>query len=182
LSSAFAQDIAVPHILPLKERAKVMDQVLEERFYTLLPRLMEEKDIDMWLVMAREYNENPVIRTMLLASWLNARCRTILATHHTGGDDIEGLAIARYNVGSLFASAWQPEEEPDQWKRLAAIIAERDPEKIGINISGLYNYADGLTSTKHEAFTMCLPKKYQDRVVSAETLAGNPYRHRTGTL
>ncbi len=68
LSSAFAQDIAVPHILPLKERAKVMDQVLEERFYTLLPRLMEEKDIDMWLVMAREYNENPVIRTMLLAS------------------------------------------------------------------------------------------------------------------
>jgi Xaa-Pro aminopeptidase len=178
---ALAQDMAMPHVLPLQERAKVMDEVLEERFYTLLPKLMEEQDIDLWLVMAREYNEDPVIRTMLPATWLNARRRTILAIHHKGGNDIEGLAIARYNVGDIFASAWQPEEEPDQWKRLAAIIAERDPEKIGINTSGLYNHADGLTSTEHEAFMKCLPKKYQDRVISAETLAVRWLETRTDT-
>jgi Xaa-Pro aminopeptidase len=179
--STQAQDPVMPHILPLQERAKVMDQVLEERFQTLLPRLMEEQGIDLWLVMAREYNEDPVIRTMLPSTWLNARRRTILAIHHKGDDDIEGLAIARYNVGNLFASAWNPEEEPDQWKRLAAIIAEKDPQKIGLNLSGLYNHADGLTSTEHKAFMQCLPKKYQSRVVSAETLAVRWLETRTDT-
>ncbi len=178
---SMAQTPTMPHILPLKERAKVMDQILEERFMTLLPRLMEEQGIDLWLVIAREYNEDPVIRTMLPATWLNARRRTILAIHHQDGSEIEGLAVARYNVGNLFASAWNPEEEPDQWKRLAAIIAEKDPKKIGLNLSGLYNHADGLTSTEYEAFIKCLPKKYQSRIVSAETLAVRWLETRTDT-
>ncbi|WPP53059.1 M24 family metallopeptidase [Catalinimonas niigatensis] len=179
---AFAQPSTMPHILPLKERAAIMDRVLEERFYTLLPRLMEEEGVDMWLIMAREYNEDPVIRTMLPSTWLSARRRTILViSHQPGKDTIEGQAIARYNVGTLFGSAWNPEEEPDQWKRLAAVIAEKNPQKIGINISETFNHADGLTSTEHQAFLNSLSKKFQNRVVSAEKLAVRWLETRTDT-
>lgn len=180
--SVLAQSPLMPHILPLKERAATMDQILEERFYTLLPRLMEEEGIDMWLIIAREYHEDQVMETMLPATWLSARRRTILLIHHQPGTDaIEGQAIARYNVGTLFGSAWNPEEEPDQWKRLAAIIAEKNPQKIGINISETFNHADGLTSTEHQAFMASLPKKFQNRVISAERLAVRWLETRTDT-
>lgn len=179
---SYAQTATMPHILPLKERASIMDQILEERFRTLLPRIMEEEGIDMWLVIAREYNEDPVIKTMLPSTWLSARRRTILAIYHEpGSETVEGQAVARYNVGNIFASAWNPEEEPDQWKRLAAIIAEKNPQKIGINTSEVFNHADGLTSTEHQAFLNSLPEKFQNRIVSAETLAVRWLETRTDT-
>lgn len=71
----FAQEM--PQILLLKDRAIVQDQLLEERFKTVLPSLMRKQGIDMWLIIAREYNEDPIIKTMLPSTWLNARRRTI---------------------------------------------------------------------------------------------------------
>lgn len=163
--------MAMPTILPMRERARVMDEILEERFTTLLPGMMEETGIDMWLVIAREYNEDPVIRTMLPATWLNARRRTILVIHNHPERGVEGLAIARYNVGNLFTSAWNPEEQPDQWERLVEVIQERDPETIGINVADIYNHADGLTHQEHEYLMEALPSKYAKRVQPAEELA-----------
>ena len=64
--------------LSVKEQATVIDEILEERFDQLLPELMDLAEIDMWVVISREYNEDPVIKTMLPATWLNARRRTIL--------------------------------------------------------------------------------------------------------
>ena len=37
---------------------------------------MEKTDID--IMIAREYNEDPIIKTMLPPTWLNARRTTIL--------------------------------------------------------------------------------------------------------
>jgi hypothetical protein len=82
-------------ILPERERAEVVDAVLNERFTQLLPRLMDETGIDMWLVISREYNEDPIIKTMLPAIWLNARRRTILLFYHNKvKDTVERLAVA----------------------------------------------------------------------------------------
>ena len=60
-------------ILSEKERAILKDEILADRFDTLLPQLMDATGIDMWLLISREYNEDPVMRTMLPATWLNAR-------------------------------------------------------------------------------------------------------------
>ncbi len=179
--SAYAQPTEMPYILPLRERAQAMDRILAERFHTLLPQLMEDTGIDLWLVIAREYNEDPVIKTMLPATWLSARRRTILVMAHPPGQKVEGLAVARYDAGDLFKSAWNPEEEPDQWKRLVQIIEEKDPQKIGINTSDLYGHADGLASTEYRMLMDYLPEKYRKRVVSAETLAVRWLETRTDT-
>lgn len=159
-------------ILPEVERAKVVDEIMEERFNVLLPDLMDRTGIDMWIVISREYNEDPVIKTMLPATWLNARRRTILMFYRNKSkNSIEKLAVARYNVGESITSAWDKEKEPDQWKRLMQLIEERNPSKIGLNYSKDHNIADGLDKTDYDEFMGSLPQKYKSRVSSAENLA-----------
>ena len=160
------------NILPENERARVVDEVLDERFNNLLPQLMDASGIDMWIVISREYNEDPVLRTMLPATWLNARRRTILVFYRDQKKNtIEKLAVARYDVGKNINSSWDKEKEPDQWKRLMAIIDERNPSNIGLNFSNDHNIADGLDKTDYDVFMEYLPNKYKKRVGSAEQLA-----------
>ncbi|MEN8885308.1 MAG: Xaa-Pro aminopeptidase, partial [Winogradskyella sp.] len=47
-------------ILPEKQRAEVVDQILKDRFNNLLPKLMDDTGFDMWILISREYNEDPV--------------------------------------------------------------------------------------------------------------------------
>ena len=158
-------------ILSEEERAQVIDEILNERFDVLLPELMDQSDLDMWILISREYNEDPVLKTMLPSTWLNARRRTILLFYRDKtGNTIEKLAVARYNVGKNISSAWDKEKEPDQWQRLVQLIEERNPKKIGLNYSKDHNIADGLDKTDYEEFLQYLPKKYASRVVSAEQL------------
>lgn len=164
--------INAQQILPERERAKLVDELLAERFDQLLPQLMDQSNIDMWVVISREYNEDPVLRTMLPATWLNARRRTILLFYRDNSKNtIEKLAVARYNVGKSIVSAWDKEKEPDQWKRLMQLIKERNPKTIGLNFSRDHNIADGLDKTDYDAFMDYLPSKYKNKVVSAEQLA-----------
>ncbi len=159
-------------ILSEKERARVVDEILADRFNNLLPKLMDAAQIDMWIVISREYNEDPVLRTMLPSTWLNARRRTILLFYRNQQKNtIEKLAVARYDVGENIISAWDKEAEPDQWKRLVQLIEERNPAKIGLDFSKDHNVADGLDKTDYDEFMANLPKKHHAKVVSAEQLA-----------
>lgn len=159
-------------ILSEWDRAKLKDEILADRFNNLLPSLMDRADIDMWLVISREYNEDPVMRTMLPARWLNARRRTILVFYRDKSNNtIEKLAVARYDVGENISSAWDKEKQPDQWTRLVEIIRERDPRKIGINISKHFGIADGLVHTDYMELKEALPEDLEQKLVSAERLA-----------
>lgn len=155
---------------PMRERAAIEDALLEERLDRLVPQLMRERGIDMWVLIAREYNEDPVVETMLPATWLSARRRTILLFTNDG-ETVRRVAVARYPVGTLFPSAWDPETQPDQWQRLAELIEEADPETIGVNTSPLHGLADGLSHQQHEEFVAALPRRYRKRLVSADQLA-----------
>lgn len=159
-------------ILPERDRAALRDEILADRFDNLLPKLMDDTDIDMWLVIAREYNEDPVMRTMLPSTWLNARRRTILVFYRNKEEDtMEKLAVARYDVGENITSAWDKEKQPDQWARLVEIIEERNPEKIAINTSEHFGIVDGLVKTDFDLLRVALPPELEVKLVSAEKLA-----------
>ncbi|QNJ99155.1 Xaa-Pro aminopeptidase [Constantimarinum furrinae] len=159
-------------ILSEWDRAEMRDEILADRFNNLLPKLMDDTNIDMWLVISREYNEDPVMRTMLPARWLNARRRTILVFYRDkAANTIEKLAVARYDVGDNITSAWDKEKQPDQWQRLVEIIKERNPEKIAINFSKHFGIADGIVKTDYEELMEALPDALDAKVVSAEKLA-----------
>lgn len=159
-------------ILTVREQAKVIDENLADRFHHLLPEMMEQTGIDMWIIISREYNEDPVLKTMLPAEWLNARRRTILVFYrHPQTKLVERLAVARYDFGSNIKAAWDTQKHPDQWDALIDIVKQRNPQKIGINTSQHFAHADGLDHTEYQELMQKLPTNYGARVVSAEALA-----------
>jgi hypothetical protein len=130
---------------------------------------MDNAGFDMWILISREYNEDPILKIMLPATWLNERRRTILVFYRNKEKNtIEKLAVARCNFGDNLISAWDKEKEPNQWKRLIQIIDERNPMVIGLNYSDSFNICDGLVKTDYEAFMAYLPKQYKPKVKSAE--------------
>jgi len=168
-----------PAILDIQARAEVQNDWLAHRFETVIPKLMRRENIDMWVIIAREYNEDPVIKTMLPATWQSARRRTILV-FYDNGQTVEQLAVARYDIGEFFKTAWNKDKQPNQWKRLAEIIEERDPQQIALNYSKTFALADGISKTQFNSFEKSLSSKYQDRIVSGENLAIGWLETRTG--
>jgi Xaa-Pro aminopeptidase len=161
-----------PLVLSQRDQARVIDELLDDRLRTVLPRLMRREGIDMWVVISREYNEDPVIETLLPATWMAARRTTMLVMFDPGdGKEMEYIAVSRYNVGKVFRPAWDPESQPDQWAQLARIIAERNPKKIAVNKSVHFGLADGISSNDYDELLKTLDKKFQSRVVSAEKIA-----------
>ena len=156
-------------ILPLRERASLIDQIQKERIEKLLPKLMEEQDIDAWVMITREYNEDPIVKTLLPPTWLNARRRTIIVFSKTE-NGIDQVAISRYNFGENIRSIWNKEQQPNQWKALSDYIVSQNPQKIGINTSEYYGIVDGLAKTDYDGLIQALPSKFKKRIVSAETL------------
>ena len=145
----------------------VYNDWLMKKLETMLPGFMDETDIDMWLVIAREYNEDPVIMSLLPEPNLYARRRTILVFHRKP-EGIDRLAVYRYGFGDYYKGVWNPDEE-EQYECLARLIREKDPKKIGINVSNTFAFGDGLT---HGEYTLLVDAlgDYSDRLVSAETL------------
>lgn len=163
---------AMPKILPLRERADLEDGWLHKRLDTVVPALMRENGIDMWVLVAREYLEDPVVTTMLDARNLRARRRTILLFYDPGaGKPVERLVISKHGMGDMFPGAWDMEKQPNQWKRLAELIAERNPKKIAVNTSSLTAFADGMTHSQYIDFLAALTPAQQARVVPAYPLA-----------
>ena len=159
-------------ILSQKEQSQVIDDILDYRLNALLPILMEEHKIDCWVLISREYNEDPIIETMLPATWMAARRTTMLVIFSRGKNNApELLAISRYDVGKLFKRSWDPDAEPDQWKQLANVIQERNPTTIAVNKSEHEGIADGISSIELQNLQHALSEDYQNKIVSAEPLA-----------
>ena len=159
-------------ILSMKARSDIIDQTLSQRFETVLPHIMRRENIDMWVIMSREYNEDPVLKTMLPSTWISARRHTMLVIYDQGeGKPLERLAVARYAVADSFEKAWDKEKQPNQFKALADIIEQRNPKKIAINVSEDFALADGMSSSEKSKFMASLPDEFESRVVSGERLA-----------
>jgi hypothetical protein len=121
-------------VLPLKEQARIIDEVLADRLNNLLPSLMDKNKIDMWVIVSREYNEDPFIRTMLPATWLSARRRTILVFYtNPNTKAFKKIAISRYAVGDEIEAQWDMKKFPDQWDALNDLIGQLKPEKIELD-------------------------------------------------
>ncbi|MBT5073403.1 MAG: Xaa-Pro aminopeptidase [Kordiimonadaceae bacterium] len=173
ISSLYAQETLEEKVLPLRERAKVMDDLLKHRLDTLVPMLMRREGIDAWVVISREYNEDPVLKTMLPATWLSARRRTVLIflDHGEENGGVERMAAARYGVADIFKGSWNPDEQPDQWHRIAEIMDDFNPNRIALNYSDDWAHADGLTYSEQRDFVANIPDRLRTRIVSGEKLS-----------
>lgn len=162
----------LPPTMPLRDQAALRDAWLKERLDTIVPALMREQGIDLWVIAAREYLEDPVVTTMLDAQSMRARRRTVLIFFDPGGGKpVERLTVSRYGLAGLFAPVWEPEKQPDQWARVAEVIAARNPKKIALDYSANTAFGDGLTHSQYLELSAALPAALRERIVPAEELA-----------
>jgi hypothetical protein len=157
-------------VLSTRERVEQENRMVRERLETLLPQLMAETDLDMWLVINREYAEDPVYFTLVPQPSFAARRTTMLVFHRQADGSVARLSVNRYPLGEPYSSAWAGGDLDAQWKALAEVIVSRNPKRIGINVSREWPVADGLTSALHARLREVLPAEFASRLVPAEPL------------
>jgi Xaa-Pro aminopeptidase len=171
----------------LREQAEIQQDWLKARLERVLPRLMREHDVDMWIIPMREYNEDPVFRALVAPTTMAARRRTIYAFCDRGLEKgVERIAIGGNSQGGLYRVVRDPnaalgaaggEERraepfgPEQWTLLPPVIEDCDPETIAVDISHTFAFSDGLSAGEWEQMQAALPEKYRQRIVRRERLA-----------
>ncbi len=160
-----------PQILSLRDQVETTTRITELRLDTLLPQVMRETGIDMWLILTQEDNVDAVFKTMVpMNTWF--RRDIILAFYDRGpGQGVQRMNISRMNTRGLHERVWDYSAGKEtRWECLARIIREKDPQRIGINQSSVIWAADGLSATLKAKLVESLDTKYVDRLVSAEQL------------
>ena len=171
----------------LREQATIQQEWLRIRLERVLPRLMREHDVGMWIIPVREYNEDPVFWSIVSPTTMAARRRTIYVFCDRGPQrGVDRIAIGGTSQGGLFrvvrdanatvgtAGAQRRLAEPfgpAQWTLLPPVIEECDPRNIAVNISTVHAFSDGLTAGEWEALQQAIPAKYRGRVVRRDRLA-----------
>jgi len=167
-----------PAVLGLKERAEVFDRWLKLRLETVLPEVMRREAVDMWLVICREYEEDPVYLTLVPMSSMAARRLSILVFFDKGQAGLERLSVSRYGIGDFYRAMYEP-GKADQWERLAQVIKERNPKRIAIDESDTFAFGDGLSASHKAKLVKALGPELSRRLVSAERLAVGWLERRT---
>ncbi len=157
-------------ILPLRQRAEVQNRWLRQRLDQVLPEVMRREGVDMWLVIAREHNEDPALLSLLPQPHMSARRRTMLVLALQPDGRLERLALDRYGFGEYYQPAWDPDQE-EQYACLARLVRERDPNVIGINVSDTFAFGDGLSHSEYRRLAAALGERYIARTREAERLA-----------
>ena len=176
-------DELLPKIYSYREQERILDGWLVKRLDTILPEVMKRSGIDCWVVACKEYNEDPVLKTLVPCAMMTARRTTILMFYLNKEGKVERYALTRPNVGldGIYTSVWlnpkgskwgSNSDAPceTQMECLHRMIKECNPEKIGLNISRTFAFADGLSSTMYADIMDALDEDQKSRVVNAENV------------
>lgn len=166
---AYSLDQLRNKILPLRLQMQIQNDWLKQRLEQVIPVIMEREQIDLWLIIAREYNEDPVLMTLLPAPAMSARRRTILMFYRQPDGQIERLSVDRYGYEGFYTQAWSPTLE-EQYACVNRLIVERNTSSIGINFSTDFAFGDGISHQEYEFLISQLDEAYRPKIVSAERL------------
>ncbi len=177
----------------LREQAEMQQRWLDQRMRTVLPRVMRAQGVDAWVISMREYNEDPTFGALVAPTTFAARRRTIYvffdrcarADRADPGDGscIERIALGGTSQGGVYearraaapvgndvegrtAELWG---EP-QWQVLKAVLEERNPRTVAINVSRTFAFADGLTAGERDGMFAALGAAWTSRIRSVDAL------------
>ena len=172
---AAAQHGGTPSVLAVRQQADLVHKVTAKRLETLLPRMMRETGLDMWIISCNEDNLDPIFETMVpLGNW-NPITQILVFYDQGPAKGIERLNVSRTDTQGLFknawdAAAWDTKKGESQWEALGRIVRERDPKRIGLNEGEVQWAAGGLTSVLKKRIVEAVGPKYAARLQSAEPL------------
>lgn len=157
-------------VLPMRERARVIRRVLEERLETILPLAMRETGFDMWLILCQEDDLDPVCKTLIsMDAWCPILQMLIFYDRELFAG-MERINLSMTDTGALYTRPWKGTRHEEQWLLLRQMVEERAPQRIGIHIGAIQWAAGGLTHNLYTQLVQALPPEYVARLTSAEPL------------
>jgi Xaa-Pro aminopeptidase len=174
---------------PLREQAEIEQGWAHKRVTEVLPMLMREHGVDMWILSMREYGEDPVFSAIKAPTTFAARRRSIYVFYDRGpGQELERLALGGGSQGGVFEAYRSTSSSPrgdqaelmgdEQWQLLRELVEDRDPAAVAVNIDETWAFADGLGAGEWEALQRALGPTYVSRVKRIPRLAVEFIAHR----
>lgn len=159
-------------ILSMKERQQLRTRLTHKRVDTLIPPLMEELGIDMWVVPCGDFNIDPV-HTFLVEEDLSHA--TVVVISNCGGkfEKFINSGFSPLGEDAFYRSFVQRGE--DVYAALARLIAEKKPGNIAVNTSEEFSILDGISHTDYKKVVQAAGAV---PVISAEELAMRFMQHR----
>lgn len=146
-----------------RRRWEMERQIRLDKFDQVLPLAMKNAGIDMWIVAVKENHTDPLWND-LGRGYVSGIGYYVFTDR---GARVEraalgpsGYMLEQSGAYDIFAPA----------STLPAFVRERDPERIGVNMSKELGPADGLSYTMHAHLVETLGEPYASRLVSAERL------------
>ncbi|WP_235295801.1 M24 family metallopeptidase [Portibacter marinus] len=164
---AFIFSIQVTDAQEAHRRWRKMNQIRNDKFDLILPEVMRENKIDMWIIMNREGSFDPLYQDMG-AGYVGKTGYYIFTDHGERRIERAALGISGYlleegGTYDYFGSELE----------LKSYVQERDPKAIGLNISQDIGGADGLSYSGYGELASILGQEYEKRFVSAEKLVSD---------
>jgi Xaa-Pro aminopeptidase len=158
-----------------RRRWEMQRQIRLDKFDHVLPLAMRTHGIDMWIVAVKENHYDPLWND-LGRGYISGVGYYVFTDR--GGDRIEraalgpsGYLIEESAAYDIFAPA----------STLTAFVKERNPKRIGVNMSEEIGPADGLSYTMHAHLVKTLGEPFASRLVSAERLVSDFRSRRVAT-
>jgi len=179
----------IERVLPLRERARVYNEILEGRLDNILPAILREEGVEMWVVINFEYDEDPVYMTLVPEPIMSARRLSILIFHDRE-DGFKKLTANWHGTGSagaMYENIFTDRSKGanHQFTVLADYIREHDPKNIAINYAPHYDYVDefshanGLSAFHQDMLERALDREYRERLVPGEEIVMRWYETRS---
>ena len=169
----------------LRDQAVLQQRWLELRLERHLPEIMRRHGIDLWVIPMREYNEDPLFSAMVSPTTFAARRRSIYIFHDRGpGLGVEKLALGGTDQGGIYTAfrSTRPVAADvggrtgelwgdSQWQLLRELVEDRNPRVIGINVSEVSAFSDGLTAGEYAGMAAALGPELVGRFKRVEDAA-----------
>ena len=107
-----------PGVLPVRQRARVIREVLEKRLDTVLPLAMREAGFDMWVILCQEDDLDPVFASMMPMDTWCPILQMLVLFDRGAAQGVERLSIAMTDTAGLFAQPWKGRHYAEQWPLL----------------------------------------------------------------
>lgn len=144
-----------------------MRQIRLDKFDLVLPQAMRDNGIDMWIVAMRESHYDPLYAE-LGRGYVSGTGYYIFTDR--GGGRIERAALG---VSGYLLEQTGAYDILNPTISLGDFVRERNPRRIGVNISDQIGPADGLTYTLYQHLLRTLPAPFNERLVSAEKVVSD---------
>lgn len=150
-----------------QKRWELMNQIRLEKFDLVLPEVMRENGIDMWITVNREGFDDPLTEDFG-KGYVGSYGYYIFTDRGEGRIEraILGVGTALVEDNGAYDIIGNADE-------LRKFVEERNPQSIALNYARNIGAADGLSYTSHQKLTEELGQTFADRFVSAEKLASD---------